>query len=435
MEKDEININYNLKDNEKESKLALAKQEEKMILSSLFFKKYKPIEQISQGSYSVIYEGINIENDERVAIKLESRNTSNENQILEREIFYLYLLRHTPGIVKIITTGKTKKYNILIEPLLGPTLYTLFLDHNKNFTIKDICQIAIQCITRLESVHKKGIIHCDIKPENFLIGLRDKRIIYLIDFGLSKKYRSDRTKKHIQFTITKTMIGTARYASMNALSGLQLSRRDDLESLSYVILYFLTKKLPWQGITAKSLDKRYKKIYEKKSELESWEKFKIIPIEIQNFVKYCRNLGFSEEPNYKLMKKFFYDLLDKMELEDDKNFSWIIDKSIIGSKMPELYTRKKYSAMFKFMDKIEKKNMSLSVGNTIKHDFIFNSKNHENIKRTNSPNNIKTKNLGERNDEDNENVSDEDNSSLNGVKQYKLGEFSDDGDEIDKNCK
>ena len=435
MEKDEININYNLKDNEKESKLALAKQEEKMILSSLFFKKYKPIEQISQGSYSVIYEGINIENDERVAIKLESRNNSNENQILEREIFYLYLLRHTPGIVKIITTGKTKKYNILIEPLLGPTLYTLFLDHNKNFTIKDICQIAIQCITRLESVHKKGIIHCDIKPENFLIGLRDKRIIYLIDFGLSKKYRSDRTKKHIQFTITKTMIGTARYASMNALSGLQLSRRDDLESLSYVILYFLTKKLPWQGITAKSLDKRYKKIYEKKSELESWEKFKIIPIEIQNFVKYCRNLGFSEEPNYKLMKKFFYDLLDKMELEDDKNFSWIIDKSIIGSKMPELYTRKKYSAMFKFMDKIEKKNMSLSVGNTIKHDFIFNSKNHENIKRTNSPNNINTKNLGERNDEDNENVSDEDNSSLNGVKQYKLGEFSDDGDEIDKNCK
>ena len=435
MEKDEININYNLKDNEKESKLALAKQEEKMILSSLFFKKYKPIEQISQGSYSVIYEGINIENDERVAIKLESRNTSNENQILEREIFYLYLLRHTPGIVKIITTGKTKKYNILIEPLLGPTLYTLFLDHNKNFTIKDICQIAIQCITRLESVHKKGIIHCDIKPENFLIGLRDKRIIYLIDFGLSKKYRSDRTKKHIQFTITKTMIGTARYASMNALSGLQLSRRDDLESLSYVILYFLTKKLPWQGITAKSLDKRYKKIYEKKSELESWEKFKIIPIEIQNFVKYCRNLGFSEEPNYKLMKKFFYDLLDKMELEDDKNFSWIIDKSIIGSKMPELYTRKKYSAMFKFMDKIEKKNMSLSVGNTIKHDFIFNNKSHENIKRTNSPNNIKTKNLGERNDEDNENVSDEDNSSLNGVKQYKLGEFSDDGDEIDKNCK
>ena len=435
MEKDEININYNLKDNEKESKLALAKQEEKMILSSLFFKKYKPIEQISQGSYSVIYEGINIENDERVAIKLESRNNSNENQILEREIFYLYLLRHTPGIVKIITTGKTKKYNILIEPLLGPTLYTLFLDHNKNFTIKDICQIAIQCITRLESVHKKGIIHCDIKPENFLIGLRDKRIIYLIDFGLSKKYRSDRTKKHIQFTITKTMIGTARYASMNALSGLQLSRRDDLESLSYVILYFLTKKLPWQGITAKSLDKRYKKIYEKKSELESWEKFKTIPIEIQNFVKYCRNLGFSEELNYKLMKKFFYDLLDKMELEDDKNFSWIIDKSIIGSKMPELYTRKKYSAMFKFMDKIEKKNMSLSVGNTIKHDFIFNSKNHENIKRTNSPNNIKTKNLGERNDEDNENVSDEDNSSLNGVKQYKLGEFSDDGDEIDKNCK
>ena len=92
---------------------------------------------------------------------------------------------------------------------------------------------------------------------------------------------------------------------MNALSGLQLSRRDDLESLSYMILYFLTKKLPWQGITAKTLATRYKKIYEKKSELVKWDKFLSLPIQIQNFIKYCRNLGFSEDPNYKLMKNFF----------------------------------------------------------------------------------------------------------------------------------
>lgn len=413
---------------EKKSQLELAKEEEKKILSCIFFKKYKPIKLISQGSFSVIYEGINIENNEQVAIKLESKNNSNENQLIQNETFYLYILRHIPGIVKIISTGHTKKYNILIEPLLGPTLYSLFLDHNKNFTLKDICLISLQCVDRLESIHNKGIIHCDIKPENFLIGLKDKRIIYLIDFGLSRKFRSDRTKKHIQFSITKTMVGTARYASMNALSGLQLSRRDDLESLSYVILYFLTKKLPWQGITAKSIDKRYKKIFEKKFELENWDKFKILPDEIKNFVKYCRNLGFSEEPNYKLMKNYFFELLEKLNFEVDNNFSWIIDKSIIGSKMPDLFQRKKYSSMYKFMDKIEKKKMSLSVGNTNNYNFNFNNKN-EDKKRTNSPINIKSKKIEEFNNEENQIESDENNSSVNRVKQYKLDKFSDEEDE------
>ena len=345
------------------------------------------------------------------------------------------MLRHIPGIVKIITTGHTKKYNILIEPLLGSSLYTLFLDHNKNFNLKDICQISIQCIERLESVHNKGIIHCDIKPENFLIGLKDKRIIYLIDFGLSRKYRSDRTKNHIQFSITKTMIGTARYASRNAISGLQLSRRDDLESLSYTILYFLTKKLPWQGIKAKTLEKRYKKIYDKKEELEKWDKFKEIPEGIKNFIKYCKNLGFTEEPDYNLMKNLFNELMEKHKYEVDNNFSWIIDKSIIGSKMPEIFNRKKIPLIFKFMEKIEKKKMSLSVGDNIKYKFEFNKKNNnDNIdkKRSNSPiNQIK-----EEKDELNNNIiNDEErnSSSVHGVKQFKLGKYNNKEEEDENN--
>ena len=440
MKKNEIIIpgqdkeqNKKEKENDIEKELALAKEEEKFILSSIIFKKYKPIKRITQSNYSLIYEGINIQNGEKVAIKLESRKIPIENQLLQNEIFYLYMLRHIPGIVKMESTGHTKDYNILIEPLLGPTLYNLFLDKNINFTLKDICLIALQCIERLESVHNKSIIHCDIKPENFLIGSKDKRVIYLIDFGLSRKYRSDRTKKHIQFSITKTMIGTARYASMNALSGLQLSRRDDLESLCYVILYFLTKKLPWQGIKAETVDKRYKKIYKKKAELEQWEKFKLIPKEIQCFVKYCRNLGFAEEPNYKLMKNYFYELLDKSNFEVDNNFSWIIDKSIIGSKMPVLFPRKKYSAMYKLMDKIEKKKMSLSVGNNINHNFIFNNINKEEKKRTNSPNNIKIKLDEDVNNKDKENdsESEKNNSSVKAVQQYKLDNFSDEDEEFE----
>ena len=431
MEKNVINIKDELLEKGNDIELSLAKEEDKNILSTIFFKKYKPIEQISKGNYSLIYSGINIETNESVAIKLESRNIKEENQLLPNEIFYLYKLRHSPGIVRIITTGRTKKYNILIEPLLGSTLYSLYLDHNKNFTLKDICLISIQCITRLESVHNKGIIHCDIKPENFSIGLKDKRIIYLIDFGLSKKYRSDRTKRHIQFNITKTMCGTARYASMNALSGLQLSRRDDLESLSYMILYFLLKKLPWQGITAKNLEKRYKKIYDKKAELEKWDKFKELPTQIQNFVKYCRSLGFSQD--HKLMKSYFYDLMNINNFYDDKNFSWILDKSIIGSKMPEFFPRKKYFSLYKFYDKIEKKKLSLSVGNHIKYDFNQDKITNENKKRNNSPINLKIDNKINNNEENNqdENVSlsDKSNSSVNGVQNYKLGKFSDNDEE------
>ena len=432
MEKNNINIKNEIITSEKviEKKdtpeKIISPEEEEKLLSSTFFKKYKPFYQKAHGSFSFIYEGINIETNEHVAIKLEPRNAQSENLLLQNEIFYLYKLRHCPGIVKIITTGRTKKYNILIEPLLGGTLYSLYLDQNKNFTLKDICLISLQCISRLESVHNKGIIHCDIKPENFCVGLRDKRIIYLIDFGISKKYRSDRTKKHIQFNITKTMCGTARYASMNALSGLQLSRRDDLESLSYMILYFLTKKLPWQGITAKSLATRYKKIYEKKSELEKWDKFLSLPRQIQNFIKYCRNLGFSEDPNYKLMKNFFYDLMKQNEFVDDKNFSWIDDKSILGSKLPELFPRKKYNmSINKFMDKIEKKKLSMSVGVEFKHDFNMDKINNKS-KRNNSPINLKV-NYEDKKDEDIE--SDKSNSSINGVQKYKLDKFSDDEEE------
>ena len=343
---DEKNENQNILESEthkkeNENKLSLEKNKTDYILSLIFFKKYKPIKQIGQGSFSDIFEGENILTGEKVAIKLEY-NQNNNNQLLYQEAKYLYLLRKCPGIIDIISYGVRKYFNVLIEPLLGKNLYALFLEHKKQFTLKDICLISLQCINILEGVHSKGIIHCDIKPENFVIGEKDKRVIYLLDFGLSKKYRSDRTKKQLMYIITKTMTGTARYASRNANSGLEVSRRDDLESLCYMILYFLIKKLPWQGITAKTLEKRYKKIYEKKVELEQLDEFKKIPLQIQNFIKYCRNLRFNQDPDYKRIKNFFYDLMKENIIINDGDFSWIIDKSILGSQLQIENTTKKY---------------------------------------------------------------------------------------------
>ena len=230
------------------------------------------------------------------------------------------------GIVEMITCAKYKDYLILIEKLLGKSLEILFLDLSKKFTILDICQIALQCIDRIEYVHSKGIIHCDIKPENFVIGLEDPNTIYLIDFGLGQKYISLKTGKHIEFLFTGYMTGTARYASRNALRGKRLSRRDDIESFMYMILYFMAKKLPWQGLKAKNVGEKYKKIYNYKKEFNYKSFCKNYPKEITKLIEYVYSLAFTEKPLYEYIRESFNKILEQNNLYKKDFFSWMDKK-------------------------------------------------------------------------------------------------------------
>jgi len=117
-------------------------------------------------------------------------------------------------------------------------------------------------------VQEKSIIHRDIKPDNFVLGVgENKDMIYVIDFGLSKKYRSSRTFQHISYVTGKKLTGTARYASINALSGFEQSRRDDLESIGYIFIYLLKGSLPWQGLKVDRDEDRYEKILDKKNKI------------------------------------------------------------------------------------------------------------------------------------------------------------------------
>ena len=319
-------------------------------LNKIFFKKYKVKKKIAEGSFGSIYEGIEIKAQNKIAIKLEERIKSN---ILEKEAYNLFTLKGY-GIVELISFGRNTKYNIMIQPLLGDSLYKKFLNYKKKITLKDIFLIGLQCLERIEWIHMKNIIHRDIKPENFLLGLKDPRIIYLIDFGLSKKYRSERTLKHIQFSLTKKLTGTARYASINALKGFELSRRDDLESFCYMMIYFILKKLPWQGVKAQTYAKRYKKICEIKEEFNIDNYGKTIPKEMIIIFKYVRKLKFDEKPNYNKIRTLFKSFLEQVGYNKNDTFSWIKDEGILSLKRSYDFHRKKSSVNKRLFEKITK---------------------------------------------------------------------------------
>ena len=213
--------------------------------------------------------------------------------------------------------------NILIMELLGQSLENLFQSQNRSFSIKTACMLGIQMVDRLEYIHSKKIIHRDIKPDNFVMGRGLKsHIVYILDFGLAKKFWSSSHKCHIPFCRGKKLTGTARYASINALSGCEQSRRDDLESVGYIIMYFVRGSLPWQGLKINKKDDRYKKICEKKKETSAKDLCAGFPKELETFVSYTRNLKFTELPNYEYLRILLKTVINNLGSTIDFFYDW-----------------------------------------------------------------------------------------------------------------
>lgn len=160
-------------------------------------------------------------------------------------------------------------------------------------------------------IHEEHLIYRDIKPDNFLLGPKDGTI-YVVDFGMAKHYWNPLTQTHIPYSEKKSLSGTARYMSINTHKGREQSRRDDLEALGHVFLYFLRGSLPWQGIKANTNKEKYEKIGERKERVLIPELCAGFPEEFARYMEYVRSLGFEEKPKYETLKGLFRTLLAKL---------------------------------------------------------------------------------------------------------------------------
>jgi casein kinase 1 len=285
--------------------------------------RYKLINKIGSGAFGDIYLGQSLQTGSEVAIKLEPVTTKFPQLAYEYKLYKIF--HGGVGIPQVRWFGREGEYNVLVMDLLGPSLEDLFNFCNRKFSLKTVLMLADQLIARLEYIHSKNYLHRDIKPDNFLIGLGKKaNVVYVIDFGLAKKYRDPNTLVHIPYSDHKNLTGTARYASLNTHLGIEQSRRDDLEALGFVLMYFNRGSLPWQGLKTATKKERYEKIAQVKQNTPIEALCKGYPPEFATYLQYCRSLRFEEKPDYSYLRRLFRDLFYREGFEPDFVYDWTL---------------------------------------------------------------------------------------------------------------
>lgn len=285
----------------------------------LCFKNYV----IGSGSFGKVLYGIHVDRQSEYAIKFEKSTV--KNSVLAEELRIYTSLKGGDGIPQIYYYGKYKEYKVMVMDLLGPSLDKFFKICNKRLSLETTVNFGEQMISRVEFVHSKSYLHRDIKPNNFNLGSFSRNFndstIFIVDFGLSKEYVEPDTGLHYDYKDGRSFVGTPRYASVNTHLGIRQSRRDDLESIIYVLIYFLKGELPWQGIRAKTKSEKKEKIKMKKKTMLSEELCSGLPPEMAFILNYTKNLKFDQTPDYEYMR----NLLNKIK----SNFNYPLNVSQI----------------------------------------------------------------------------------------------------------
>jgi serine/threonine protein kinase len=309
---------------------------------------------IGSGSFGQVLYGKHKNTSLEVAVKVISSDTSTDT--IRKEINFSKQLQKITGFPTIYYTCVYDKKNIIVESLLGPSLDKLFKYCGRKFPLKTVCLIGKEIVKRLENMHEKGILHRDLKPNNLTWGNfnssynnisncnsinnisnnLDIKTIFLIDFGLSCSFlEGGLSYKHYKIKTNLSFVGTLRYASLNSHKGIRQSRRDDLESMIYILIYFLKGKLPWQDVKAKQKEERHKLISEIKSKVTIESLCENLPSEFAELLTYVKNLEFDEKPIYSKFYAFFHNLIEKLnkEMIEEKDYSYIWETYLVDNMM------------------------------------------------------------------------------------------------------
>jgi serine/threonine protein kinase len=275
---------------------------------------------LGQGSFGEVYAGTHVKTGQQVAIKMEPLDS--EHQILAHE-YNVYKEVYAPdcGLCQCYYFGIEDDYTVLVMDSLGPSLGQLQNRCGGKFSLKTTLMLADQMLDRLEYLHERGYVHRDLKPDNFLMGVGYHQTkVHLIDYGLAKLYRQE--GHHISYKTGNSLVGTARYASVNSHLGIRLSRRDDLESLVYILIYFVKGILPWQGFKGRDKTDKYFNILKSKETTTVAKLCADLPEEFALFLTHIKSLEFVARPDYSYLRGLIRGLIQRQKIVYDLEFDW-----------------------------------------------------------------------------------------------------------------